>query len=124
MKTPAAHLERGRAAEARAAAYLQAHGLRIVARNYRAAGGEIDLIARHGAELVFVEVRSRRSAAFGSAAETVTAAKRRRIQLAAQQYLQGLPQRALPPCRFDIVSITGAGDAAPLQWLQNAFTLD
>jgi putative endonuclease len=124
VKTPAAHLERGRAAEARAAAHLQAHGLRIVARNYRAAGGEIDLIARHGAELVFVEVRSRRSAAFGSAAETVTAAKRRRIQLAAQHYLQHLPQRALPPCRFDIVSITGAGDAAPLQWLQNAFTLD
>lgn len=124
MKTPAAHLLRGRAAEARAAAHLQAHGLRIVARNYRVAGGEIDLIARHGAELVFVEVRSRRSAAFGSAAETVTAAKRRRIQLAAQQYLQGLPQRTLPPCRFDIVSITGPGDAAPLQWLQNAFTLD
>ena len=124
MIASAAHLERGRAAEARAATYLQAQGLTILTRNYRVAGGEIDLIARHGAELVFVEVRSRRSAAFGSAAETVTAAKRRRILLAAQHYLTGLPQRALPPCRCDVISITGAVDDAPLHWLQNAFTLD
>lgn len=124
MKALAAHLLSGRTAEARAAAHLQAQGLTILARNYRVTGGEIDLIARHGAELVFVEVRSRRSAAFGSAAETVTASKRRRIGLAAQHYLLGLSQRALPPCRFDVVSIEGAVDAAPVQWLQNAFTLD
>jgi putative endonuclease len=74
--------------------------------------------------LVFVEVRSRRSAAFGSAAETVTASKRRRIGLAAQHYLLGLSQRTPPPCRFDVVSIEGSVDAAPVQWLQNAFTLD
>lgn len=120
----APHLLRGRAAEDLAAAHLTGQGLQIVARNYRVAGGEIDLIARHGTELVFVEVRSRRSAAFGSAAESVTPAKRRRLLLAAQHYLQGLGQRTPPPCRFDVVSITGRLDAQHLEWLRDAFSND
>lgn len=120
----APHLQRGRAAEDLAAAHLTGKGLHIVTRNYRVAGGEIDLIARHGPELVFVEVRSRRSAAFGSAAESVTPAKRRRLLLAAQHYLLGLGQRTPPPCRFDIVSITGPLDAQHLEWLRNAFSTD
>jgi len=120
----APHLQRGRAAEDRAAAHLTAQGLHILTRNYRVGGGEIDLVARHGAELVFVEVRSRRSAAFGSAAESVTPTKRRRILLAAQHYLMSLGQRTPPPCRFDIVSITGAVDGGHLDWLRNAFTND
>jgi putative endonuclease len=120
----APHLLRGRAAEDLAAAHLTGQGLNILARNYRVAGGEIDLIARHGAELVFVEVRSRRSAAFGSAAESVTLSKRRRLLLAAQHYLQGLGQRTPPPCRFDIVSITGTLDAQHLEWLRDAFSND
>ena len=124
MSADAPHLQRGRAAEDLAAAHLMAKGLHILTRNYRVAGGEIDLIARHGNELVFVEVRSRRSAAFGSAAESVTAAKRRRILLAAQHYLMSLGLRVPPPCRFDIVSITGAVDAGHLDWLRNAFTND
>ena len=124
MSASAPHLQRGRAAEHRAAAHLSAQGLQILTRNYRVAGGEIDLIARHGAELVFVEVRSRRSTAFGSAAESVTPTKRRRILLAAQHYLMSLNQRTPPPCRFDIVSITGAVDAGHLDWLRNAFTND
>ncbi len=124
MSPDAPHLQRGRAAEDLAAKHLTAQGLRILARNYRVVGGEIDLIARHGAELVFVEVRSRRSAAFGTAAETVTHAKRRRILLAAQHYLVSLGQRTPPPCRFDIVSITGAVDTEHLDWLRNAFTND
>ena len=124
MSADAPHLRRGRAAEDLAAAHLAAHGLHILTRNYRVAGGEIDLIARHGSELVFVEVRSRRSAAFGSAAESVTPAKRRRILLAAQHYLMSLGQRTPPPCRFDIVSITGAVDAGHLDWLRDAFTND
>lgn len=124
MSASAPHLQRGRAAEHRAAAHLAAQGLQILTRNYRVAGGEIDLIARHGAELVFVEVRSRRSTAFGSAAESVTPTKRRRILLAAQHYLMSLNQRTPPPCRFDIVSITGAVDAGHLDWLRNAFTND
>ncbi|HCO43079.1 MAG TPA: YraN family protein [Gammaproteobacteria bacterium] len=124
MTAAAPHLQRGRDAEALAAAHLTKQGLAIVARNYRAAGGEIDLIARHGAELVFVEVRSRRSGAFGSAAESVTAAKRRRILKAAEQYLLAWRPRPLPPCRFDVISFTGALDLEHLVWLQNAFTAD
>lgn len=124
MSADAPHLQRGRAAEDLAAAHLTAQGLHILTRNYRVAGGEIDLVARHGNELVFVEVRSRRSAAFGSAAESVTLAKRRRLLLAAQHYLANLGQRTPPPCRFDIVSITGAVDAGHLDWLRNAFTND
>lgn len=124
MTVRAPHLQRGQAAEDLAAAHLTAQGLHILTRNYRVAGGEIDLIARHGAELVFVEVRSRRSAAFGSAAESVTATKRRRILLAAQHYLLSLGLRTPPPCRFDIVSITGAVDNGHLDWLRSAFTND
>ena len=120
----APHLLRGRAAEDLAAAHLTGQGLQIVARNYRVACGEIDLIARHGAELVFVEVRSRRSAAFGSAAESVTPAKRRRLLLAAQHYLTTLGQRTPPPCRFDVVSITGQLDVQHLEWLRDAFSND
>lgn len=120
----APHLLRGRAAEDLAAAHLAGQGLHILARNYRVAGGEIDLIARHGAELVFVEVRSRRSAAFGSAAESVTPSKRRRLLLAAQHYLATLGQRTPPPCRFDVISITGTLDAQHLEWLRDAFSND
>ena len=120
----APHLRRGRVAEDLAAAHLTGQGLHILDRNYRVAGGEIDLVARHGVELVFVEVRSRRSAAFGSAAESVTPAKRRRLLLAAQHYLQSLGQRAPPPCRFDIVSITGPLDVQHLEWLRNVFSND
>lgn len=120
----APHLLRGRAAEDLAEAHLAGQGLHILARNYRVAGGEIDLIARHGAELVFVEVRSRRSAAFGSAAESVTPSKRRRLLLAAQHYLATLGQRTPPPCRFDVISITGTLDAQHLEWLRDAFSND
>lgn len=124
MTAAAPHLLRGRAAEDLAAAHLAGQGLHILARNYRVAGGEIDLIARHGAELVFVEVRSRRSAAFGSAAESVTPSKRRRLLLAAQHYLATLGQGAPPPCRFDVISITGTLDAQHLEWLRDAFSND
>ncbi|MGE0809634.1 MAG: YraN family protein [Immundisolibacter sp.] len=124
MTAAAPHLLRGRAAEDLAAAHLAGQGLHILARNYRVAGGEIDLIARHGAELVFVEVRSRRSAAFGSAAESVTPSKRRRLLLAAQHYLATLGQRTPPPCRFDVISITGTLDAQHLEWLRDAFSND
>jgi putative endonuclease len=128
----------GDSAEALALAHLQAQGLTLVQRNYRAGGvaagvapgvagvgskpgkqrGEIDLIMRDGATLVFVEVRSRQSAAFGSAAASVTTAKQRKIVLAAQHFLQraGASSQRLA-CRFDVVALQGA----ELQWLKGAF---
>jgi len=108
-------MNRGAAAEALAASYLVACGLTIVQRNYRCRGGEIDLIARDGEILVFVEVRLRRNRAFGTAAESITAAKRRRLRLAARHYLARLGHE--PPCRFDAV-LLDALETATIEWLR------
>ena len=109
---------RGDAAEDLALAHLRAQGLRLVTRNFRTpgrGGGEIDLVMRDGATLVFVEVRKRKSRAWGGAAASVTAAKQRRIVFAARHYLLRLQEA--PPCRFDVVSIEGGA----IQWLRAAF---
>ena len=105
----------GAQAEQRAAQYLQQQGLKPVAQNYRGRFGEIDLIMRDGATLVFVEVRLRRSADFGGAAASIDARKQQRIIRTAQQYLAGLAH--IPPCRFDAVLMDDSG----VQWLRNAF---
>ena len=109
-------MSRGSAAEALAAKFLQSRGLTIVARNYRCRGGEIDLIARDGASLVFVEVRLRRSAAFGGAAASITASKRRRLGFAARHYLGRLGRE--PPCRFDAI-LLDALDPERIEWLRD-----
>ncbi len=111
--------QRGALAEDRALAHLQAAGLRLVQRNYRTpgrGGGEIDLILRErDATLVFVEVRSRASRAFGGAGASITSSKRRRLIFAAQHYMLRL--NPPPPCRFDAVLIEGDS----IQWLRAAF---
>lgn len=109
--------ELGAAAEQRAAEHLVRHGLRIVDRNFRVKGGEIDLIAADGGTTIFVEVRQRSRADFGGAGASITAAKRRRIVLAARHWLQ---RHGECPCRFDCVLI----DGARLEWLQDAFSAD
>jgi putative endonuclease len=108
-------MNRGAAAEALALRFLRAHGLRIVARNYRCRGGEIDLIARDGQTLVFVEVRLRSNRAFGGAAESITATKRRRLRLAAGRYLAGLARE--PPCRFDAILLDALA-LERIEWLR------
>ena len=108
---------RGREAGAVAARYLEGHGQRIVARNFRVRGGEIDLICRDGRVLVFVEVRLRQRSDFGGAGASITAGKRRRIILAARHYLLG---KAECDCRFDCVLI----DGERLEWLKDAFSAD
>lgn len=109
----------GDAAEDQALRHLLAHGLKLVARNFRTpgrGGGEIDLIMREpGGTLVFVEVRRRASRAYGGAAASVTPAKQRRIVFAARHYLLRLA--GPPACRFDVVSIEGGA----VQWLRAAF---
>jgi putative endonuclease len=110
-------MNRGAAAEALAAEFLQAQGLSIVARNYRCRGGEIDLIASDGQTLIFVEVRLRSAAAFGGAAESITAAKKKRLTFAAAHYLSRLrPMNGEPPCRFDAILMTTL-DPARIDWL-------
>ena len=96
-----------------------AAGLRPVARNYRTpgrGGGEIDLIMRQAdGTLVFVEVRKRKSSAYGGAAASVGSVKQRRIIFAARHYLMRLA--APPPCRFDVVTV----EAGDITWLKAAF---
>jgi putative endonuclease len=104
----------GQAAEDLALRHLSGHGLELVERNFRCKGGEIDLVMQERATLVFVEVRKRADRSHGGAAASVTAAKQRRLIVAAQIYLQRYRQP--PPCRFDVVAI----DGAQLDWLQNA----
>ena len=113
----------GDAAENLALAYLVAQGLALVQRNFSTpgrGGGEIDLIMRQADHtLVFVEVRARKSHSFGGAAASVSAAKRKRIVLAARFYLSDLT--VWPPCRFDVVTVQGVAEHATVQWLQAAF---
>ena len=92
-------------------------GLEIVARNYRTRFGEIDLIARDGETLVFVEVRLRSSDRFGGAAASVDGHKRARIISAAQHFLSRLGRN--PPCRFDVVTLDGGSPT----WIRAAFEL-
>ena len=106
----------GQSAEKRAEAFLASHGLTCIARNWRCRFGEIDLIMQDGATRVFVEVRLRSRNDFGGAAASVTPAKQRRLLAAARQYLTTL--KSLPPCRFDVVALSGD---APPNWIKNAF---
>jgi putative endonuclease len=113
---PTARAAAGAQAEALAAAFLEARGLAILERNWRRRCGELDLVARDGDALVFVEVRLRRRSDFGGAAASITAAKRARLVAAAGLYLARL--RETPPCRFDAV-VMDALDATRIEWLQN-----
>ncbi len=110
---------RGKRGESQALDYLRRQGMALVMRNYRCRGGELDLIMRDGANLVFVEVRARSSARFGGAAASVTAAKRRRMTIAAAHYL--MIHRIDAPCRFDVVTLDGPGDDPVLNWIPAAF---
>lgn len=112
------HLIRGRAGEDIAARHLKAHGLRILERNVRIGGGEIDLVCEDGAVLVFVEVRLRKAGAAVSAAESITPAKQHKWKRAAQAYLQ-THYTTMPDCRFDAVCIhTRADGSAHIDWLR------
>ncbi len=105
--------------ERAAARFLRRRGLRVITRGYRTAVGEIDLIARDGDTLVFVEVKTRRT---GQPAEAVTAEKQRRLTLAALQFLRryGLLEQR---CRFDVIAIVWPeGDRDPvIEHFVNAF---
>ncbi|WP_102126443.1 YraN family protein [Deinococcus planocerae] len=99
---------KGAEAEDRAAAHLQALGREVVARNYRLPGGEIDLITREGGTLIFTEVRQRKNARFGGAAESVTPRKLALMHRAALTYLTREHGRDDLPCRLEVLTIDGA----------------
>lgn len=111
----------GARAETVAAEHLARHGLTIVARNFRTRFGEIDVIARDGRTLVFVEVRMRSSERYGGAAESITAAKRARLIAAARGYLATL--RDEPPCRFDAILMHGL-DSGSIAWRRDVISVE
>ena len=117
----APHLQQGEAAEAQACRYLEQQGMQLRQRNYRCRQGEIDLVMEHGEQLVFVEVRYRRSTRFGSGAESVDTRKQHKLVLAAQHYLQSHPKLSKRPARFDVVSMRLDGQTTKIDWIQDAF---
>jgi len=103
-----------------AVAELERRGYAILARRYRTRHGEIDIVARDGATIVFVEVKVKVTGEFGTAAEAVTVFKQRRVISMAVDYLarNHLTSR---PCRFDVVAVDGVGDEAIVSYYQGAF---
>lgn len=113
-----ARQQTGESGEAAALAFLEQRGLTLIARNVSSVLGEIDLIMRDANVVVFVEVRVRRTIAYGGAAASVTPAKQARLR---RQSLAWLKQRFgdhhWPACRFDVLAI----DAGRPDWIRDAF---
>jgi putative endonuclease len=96
--------QKGQKAENRAAAYLRLKGYGILERNYRVPQGEIDLVARKGDTIVFVEVKSRKNNSHGTPLEAVSPKKVQRVSAAAAVYLSGYTV-PLGGCRFDVITV-------------------
>ncbi|MBI4264458.1 MAG: YraN family protein [Acidobacteria bacterium] len=111
----------GKTGEDLACAELRRRGYDVLARRYRTRHGEIDIVARHGPTIVFVEVKARVGGEFGAAAAAVTGGKQQRIARMAADYLAR--QRLLEcPCRFDVVAIDFLGGAPRIEVYCDAFT--
>jgi putative endonuclease len=111
----------GAQAEAAALRWLEARGLRVVALNYRCRAGELDIVALDGPTLAIVEVRYRERAGLVDPAVTVTAAKRRRLLVAAARFLQDHPALREHAVRFDVMALTGPLAAPRCDWIRGAF---
>ena len=110
----------GKTGEDLACEELERRGYAILARRYRRRGGELDIIAREGNTMVFVEVKTRGGRAFGGGADAVTPLKRRRMTQMALDYM-ARQHLADCPCRFDVVSIRFDRGCASIDVFQNAF---
>lgn len=120
MPSPRSRL--GRSAEIATAAELGRRGYRIITSNYRCRQGEIDLIAKDGEYLVFVEVRCKRTDTYGTPAESVTTRKQRRIIATAQHYIDSFGMDNIP-CRFDVVEVVSDGNKLCVrEVIQDAFS--
>jgi putative endonuclease len=114
---------RGAEAEEAAAGWLEGQGYRVIDRNHRARGGEVDLVCADGETLCFVEVRSRASDEHGSPAETIDRAKARRVARAAEDWSHrnGALER---PIRFDVVAVRLADGRPSFELIRAAFDAD
>ncbi|OGT70778.1 MAG: YraN family protein [Gammaproteobacteria bacterium RIFCSPLOWO2_02_FULL_57_10] len=115
----------GEAQERAAADYLVAQGLQMICANFQCKLGEIDLIMRSPTSLIFVEVRYRRSTAYGTPAESVNYRKQLKLMRTAQSYLKSLQLTNRIPCRFDILGISPGPQPGSLSfdWIQGAFDM-
>lgn len=115
----AQHNDTGKQGEEEAARYLQQKGYEILERNYRHQHAEIDLIARKGKLMVFVEVKTRSSTVFGNPEEFVTYTKARLIMKAAEQYIFAKDWNH--DVRFDIVAVTVLPEEVTIRHIEDAF---
>ena len=120
----AAHLARGNTAELAAVKFLEAKGLRTVARNVNYRGGEIDIISRDDSGgVIFVEVRFRSNSAYGSPAESVTIQKQNKIIQSARNWLQTNDPTGKYWCRFDVICVSpNQKNAFDIDWISDAFS--
>ena len=114
--------QRGFEGEIEAARYLKKNGLKILVHRYRCRFGEIDLVAREKDTLVFVEVKTRRSADFGDPSLAVTPEKQKHISRVALDYLRHLNNPEIP-VRFDIVEVISSGSTVECNHIRDAFSL-
>lgn len=115
-----ARLSLGRCGEDAAVAYLSSHGYKIIARNHRTPVGEIDIIAHYAKILVFTEVKTRRSLAYGAPQDAVGPRKQRQIIRSAQWYLSTVQHRGMQP-RFDVIAILYLPDGPKIEHIVDAF---
>lgn len=121
MTRPNPRRSLGAAGEAAVAAWYEAHGHRVIDRNWRCRDGELDLVVRAGTTVVFCEVKTRRSARFGAPYEAVTATKQRRLRGLAARWLAEHPHRSVN-VRFDVASVYARDGHEPIvEVLEHAF---
>jgi putative endonuclease len=115
----------GRYGEDLAANHLESAGLEILARNWRCREGELDIVARDGADLVFVEVKTRSSLAFGAPAEAVDRVKSARIRQLALRWMMAQREAGEPEfwarLRFDVVSVVRGRNGLEIAHIAGAF---
>lgn len=115
----------GKYGEQLAVQYLQSKGYRIIARNLRNKLGEIDLVAKDGAVICFVEVKTRKSLQFGAPYEAVGRHKQYKMAQLAMAYLNDQTTLTTVPARFDVVSIYKTPAGAPqIEHFPDAFSID
>ena len=116
-----ARISLGKQGEDLACREIRRRGYALLARRYRTRWGEIDIVARDGDTLVFIEVKTRRGTRFGGPVAAVNFRKQRRLINMARSYLMGI-QGPEPPCRFDVVGVTlASGEPPAVEVLVNAF---
>ncbi len=121
--TDKSRLLKGKEGEDLAVRYLQRAGYQIVERNFRCRLGEIDIIARDGDTIVFLEVKTRTSASYGAPEAAVNQAKQKKISLVSLQYLQSRNILDVP-VRFDVVALERSSAGHDIRLIRDAFDID